>query len=55
MTRDDVEDRLNKVFNNIYDRLLEAYDLMRDDLFTEEEKIKCLAILEKLMIDTVGK
>ncbi len=55
MTRYDVENETRKVFNDIYDRLSEAYDLLRDDDFTENDKIECEAILIKLMNDTRGE
>ncbi len=54
MTRKDLEYNVNKVFNDIHDRLSEAYDLLKGDLFTEEDKREALAIIAILMHETVG-
>ncbi len=54
MTRDDAENKLKKVFDDIYDRVDEAHNLMRDDVLTDDAKIQVLAILDKLKTDLVG-
>jgi hypothetical protein len=53
--RDDAVYTINKAFNSLYDRLSEAYDLLRKDQFTDNDKNECEVIIEKLMNDTVGK
>ncbi len=55
MTRDDVENKTKKVFDDLYSRVAIAYNLIRDDEVTEKEIVECRAILQKLSIDLMGE
>ncbi|MBW1853136.1 MAG: hypothetical protein JRJ00_00385 [Deltaproteobacteria bacterium] len=55
MNRHDAECETKAVFNDIYDRLSEAYDLLRDDSRSERYIDRCELIIKKLMNDTRGE
>ncbi len=55
MNRHDAEHETRKVFDDINDRLGEAFNLLRNDNFSDKDKDECEMIIAKLMLDTVGE
>lgn len=53
--RDDLEYEQTRVFDDIYDRMVEVYDLFNNDDSTDADKELGLNMIKQLMDDTRGK